>query len=110
MTDEKRDRSRHGPGGRPDRVDEPQDALDLDTRNAPVRDLDDDVMSSAMGGTSDAGTAADDAAESAAFGIGLPDDRTRGTSSGPFRGAERRTGERRGRGRTSGGGSSGHGA
>lgn len=110
MADEKRDRSRHRSGGRPDRADEPQDALDMKTRTAPVRDLDDDVMSSAMGGTSDAGTAADDAAESAAFGIGLPDDRTRRTSSGPSRGAERRTGERRGRGRASGDGSSGHGA
>jgi hypothetical protein len=34
-------------------------------------------MESAMGGTSDAGTAADDAAEAAAFKRGLPDDETR---------------------------------
>jgi hypothetical protein len=37
-------------------------------------------LESAMGGTSDAGTAADDAAEAAALNRGLPDDRTQGTS------------------------------
>jgi hypothetical protein len=37
-------------------------------------------MESAMGGTSDAGTAADDAGEAASFDRGLPDDETRRTS------------------------------
>ena len=108
MQHEKRDRSRDRQDARPDRAGEPRDVLDFDMRTAPVQDLDDDMMSSAMGGTSDAGTAADDAAESAAFGIGLPEDRTRRTSSGMSRGAERRTGGRRARGRASGGGSGGH--
>jgi hypothetical protein len=36
-------------------------------------------MESGMGGTSDAGTAADDAAEAANFDRGLPDDETRRT-------------------------------
>ncbi|HKO15267.1 MAG TPA: hypothetical protein VJU87_03455 [Gemmatimonadaceae bacterium] len=35
-----------------------------------------DSMEAGMGGTSDAGTAADDAAEAAAFHRGLPDDKT----------------------------------
>lgn len=38
-----------------------------------------DRVESGMGGTSDAGSAADSAAEDAAFDRGLPDDRTRRT-------------------------------
>lgn len=38
-----------------------------------------DQMESGMGGTSDAGTAADSATEDALFDRGLPDDRTRRT-------------------------------
>src|SRR5918911_1526597 len=38
---------------------------------------------SGMGGTSDAGTAADDAAEAAALHRGLPDDRTQGAPQTP---------------------------
>ena len=41
------------------------------------REDDATLPESGMGGTSDAGTAADDAAEAAAYRRGLPDDKTR---------------------------------
>jgi hypothetical protein len=49
---------------------------------------------SAMGGTSDAGTAGDDAAESAALRRGLPDDRTQWTGQTPGAGTSADQGTR----------------
>ena len=62
-------------------------------------DAGDDRPESGMGGTSDAGGAADDAAEAAAFRRGLPDDATQGANMTPGAG----TGTRQGTRGTSGG-------
>ena len=84
MAKRKRTQGIHHPGGQPDNPEERFDASETNafTHRAHEPGPEPDVMSSAMGGTSDAGSAADDAAESAAFDIGLPDDRTRQTSPG----------------------------
>ena len=73
---------------------EPQDASAAETlsRRARRGAGADPAPESAMGGTSDAGTAGDAAAEAAALGIGLPDDRTQqlprteGTGTGTDKG------------------------
>lgn len=54
----------------------------------------DERPESAMGGTSDAGGAADDAAEAAAFHRGLPDDATQGVPKTPGAGPAHRAGTR----------------
>ena len=71
------------------------------SERGPERDdsADDTRPESGMGGTSDAGGAADDAAEAAAFRRGLPDDATRGVNTTPGAG----TGHRQGTRGTSGG-------
>lgn len=84
MKKRRRDQEIHHPGGPPDNPEERYDESDENAFTHRVHEpgYAPDVMSSAMGGTSDAGSAADDAAESAAFDIGLPDDRTQQASPG----------------------------
>lgn len=97
MAKQKRDRGIHHPGGPPENPEERFEASDEEAFAHRVHEpgLEPDVMSSAMGGTSDAGSAADDAAESAAYDVGLPDDRTQQTSPGAA--PEQRTRGQRGR-------------
>jgi hypothetical protein len=82
--------------------DESFDAGSFDDRGKPVRGgfSDDDRPLGYMGGTSDAGTAADDAAQAAAYHEGLPDDRTKWTSTTPGAGTNADRGARGSSGET----------
>ena len=78
MADRGRNQRSEGSGPRREDLDDVQDRSAADEMSARSRGGygGDTVSESGMGGTSDAGTAADDAVEAAALGRGLPDDAT----------------------------------
>jgi hypothetical protein len=79
MADERRERAIQQADGQPENTEDLQGASDAGPASQGGREgrRDANLPESAMGGTSDAGTAADDAAEAATLRRGLPDDKTR---------------------------------
>ena len=103
MADREHSRAEQQGDGQPENIRELEDASGGGAMGDQGRGRysDAELPESGMGGTSDAGTAADDAAEAAALGRGLPDDRTQGISQTPGAGTRRDQGMRGSPGGTS---------